>query len=190
MNILISIDGVLRNKIEKFKFIYTKELIDSDSEFNYEIIDEDSIQNDKLLNHFKFENEDEFNNFYYFEFVLEIFGYPSISYHNSFKDINEIISKYKNHTIKVVGLDEFGKAKAGTLFFLSKCGFLGNSIEFITSDKIKETWETCDIWLTDNKSIIDLCPNNKKVIKFNTDYNKHFTSENEITTINKLEDYV
>ena len=190
MKIFISIDGVLRNKIEKFKYHYVREFLDSDTEFNYEIIDEDKIQNDDLLKYFKFENKEEFNYFLYNEFGVEIYGFSSISYQNCFKELHELISKYKEHEISVIGLNEFGKTKMGTLFFLSKCGYMGDKIEFITADKIKETWDKCDIWLTDDKNIVDNCPENKKVIKFNTVHNTYFTSDNQITKINELENYV
>jgi hypothetical protein len=88
----------------------------------------------------------------------------------------------------LVGLDELGKAKPATLFFLSKNGFLGNNIKFIRSEDIKDNWSKCDLWVTDNKDIIDSCPEDKSVIKFNTTYNQYFTYSKEITKLTEIQE--
>jgi hypothetical protein len=81
-----------------------------------------------------------------------------------------------------------GKAKPATLFFLSKNGFLGNNIKFIKSDEIENNWNKCDVWITDNKNILDLCPEDKDVIKFNTTYNQHFTNKKEISKLTEIQE--
>jgi vancomycin resistance protein YoaR len=85
-------------------------------------------------------------------------------------------------------LDELGKAKSSTLFFLSKNGFMGDNIKFIKSDEISKEWEKCDYWVTDEKKIIDTCPSDKTVIKFNTPYNQHFTNNKEITKLQEIKE--
>ena len=111
-------------------------------------------------------------------------SYPSVIY-----DLNKAIYDNPDVNFTVVGLDELAKAKSSTLFFLSKNGFLGNNIKFIKSKDIDDEWKKCGIWITDSEEIIDKCPKNKKSIKFNTDYNQHFSNDieiNDLTKINEL----
>ena len=59
MEVYISIDGVIRNTIQKFDYHYKDAYIDSDIEgentFEYGI--EGEIKNDNLLNYYKFQSE-------------------------------------------------------------------------------------------------------------------------------------
>jgi hypothetical protein len=146
------------------------------------------IRNDDLLKYYAFQSKEEYDNFCFIEFSLEIFGHSTISYSSVIGDLNKLIYKYPDINFTVVGIDELGKAKPSTLFFLSKNGFLGNNIKFIRSDNIDKEWKKCDAWITDSEQIIDNCPKNKMVIKFNTEYNEHIFGEIEINNINKIEE--
>lgn len=190
MEIFISIDGVLRNTIQKFDYHYNDAylsddvILDEDNTFEYGVIE--PIQNDNLMNYYKFQSQDEFDFFFYMEYPIEIFGHAGLSYSTTFTDLHKLLFENKEHNFTLVGLDELGKAKPATLFFLSKNGFLGNNIKFIKSEDIEKSWTQCDAWVTDNKKIIDLCPTDKNVIKFNTPYNQNFTNNKEITKLNEL----
>jgi hypothetical protein len=131
---------------------------------------------------------EEFEFFTYIEYPIEIFGHAGVSYSTSISDLNKIIFDNPQHNITVVGVDEVGKAKPATLFFLSKNGFLGNNIKFIKSVDIEKEWEKCDMWVTDSKKIIDLKPEGKSAIKFQTTYNEFFTNEKEITKLTEIEE--
>jgi hypothetical protein len=218
MEVYVSINGVLRNLIQKFDFHYQDHFLDTDviidlngtqqetPPFEYKI--NYPIQNDNLLNHYLFESKEEYEYFLYIEFPLEIFGYAGVSYPTAISDLNKLIyshyetnesfsssgsagsygfSETKNINFTVIGLDELGKSKSSTLFFLSKNGFLGNNIKFILSKDIDNEWKKCDMWITDNKDIIDRCPTDKKVIKFNTEYNQYFTHNIEINNLSKID---
>ena len=189
MEIYISIDGVLRNLIQKFNYHYNDAYLQSEyeneSNFEYNIVY--PIQNDNLLNSYKFQSIDEFEFFTYIEYPIEIFGHAGVSYPTSISDLNKIIFDNPNHNITVVGVDEVGKSKPATLFFLSKNGFLGNNIKFIKSADIEKEWEKCDLWVTDSKKVIDLKPEEKTAIKFQTTYNQFFTNEKEITKLTEIE---
>jgi hypothetical protein len=63
-----------------------------------------------------------------------------------------------------------------------------NNIKFIKTDDIKNTWDLCDAWITDNKQILDSCPENKTGIKFNSKYNGHFTYNKEITKLTEIQE--
>jgi hypothetical protein len=140
------------------------------------------------IDDFKFQSKDEMDMFMYVEFPLEIFGHAGLNSPTSISDINKLIFENKEVEFSFIGLNEYGKAKPSTLFFLSKNGFLGNTIRFTTSEKIKKEWKKCDIWITDNEEIISNCPIGKKCYKFNTEHNNHFNHENEINNIKQIEE--
>lgn len=186
MRINVSIDGVLRNFLQKFEYHYQDYYLNNESEnetFEYGI--EYPV---KGIDNFKFQSKDELDVFMYLEFPLEIFGHAGLTSSNAVSDLNKIIFENKGNTYTMVGLDEYGKSKPSSLFFLSKNGFLGNNVKFITTENIKKEWKNCDMWITDNKNIIDSCPKNKKCVKFNTQYNDYFTHKYEINNIKELEE--
>ena len=188
MEVYISINGVLRNLIQKFEYHYENNFLESDIEveedvepFDYKVTT--PIRNDNIVNYFAFQSKEELSNFLFVDYPLEIFGHAGVSYMAVMTDLNRLIYENPNINFTVVGLDEFGKAKSSTLFFLSKYSYLGNNIKFITSKDLLKEWKTCDLWVTDNKEIIDRCPKNKKAVKFITEYNDFFTHNNEIKNL-------
>jgi hypothetical protein len=188
MEIYISIDGVLRNTIQKFDYHYQDAYLNSEIEgeetFEYNI--QGDVQNDNLLNYYKFQSQEEFEYFTFIEYPIEIFGHAGLSYSTTFTDLHKIIFDNKEHNFTLIGLDELGKAKPATLFFLSKNGFLGNNIKFSRTENIDELWNQCDMWITDNKNIINACPENKIAYKFNTTYNQYFTNNKEISKLSEI----
>lgn len=193
MEIFISIDGVLRNTIAKFDYHYKDYYLDTDPEdkteeenqFEYGIIE--PVKNNFLLESYKFQSKDEFNNFTFIDYAVEIFGHATPSYPNVFLDLNNLIYQNKDHRFTLVGIDELGKSKPSTLFFLSRNGFMGNNIRFSISSEIDNLWKQCDLWVTDSESIIQSKPTNKKVVKFNTEYNQHFTNPLEIHKLTEID---
>jgi hypothetical protein len=200
MEIFINIDGVLRNTIQKFDYHYKDFYLDRDEvitptfindngeeektdyvPFEYDI--KGTVKNDSLCKYYQFQSVEEYQNFLYIDFAVEIFGHGGISYPNAISDLNNLIREYKNHNITLVDVDCLGRAKPASLFFLSRNGSLANNVKFILSENINEAWKNCDIWITDNKDIIDNCPENKIAIKFKTDYNDFFSHCNEINNL-------
>lgn len=190
MDVYISIDGVLRNIVDKFDYHYKDAFVSETGDFDSNLIYgiKTPVCNDNLLNYYNFNDKKEYENFLYLEYPVEIFGHSFPSYPNVFLDLNKIIYDNNKHNFHLVGLNEYGKARPATLFFLSKCGYLGNSIKFINSSDIKKEWKKCDIWLTDNESILNLCPKNKLGVKYNTKYNQYFTADIQINKINEIND--
>ena len=188
MEIYISIDGVIRNTIQKFDYHYNEAYLADDVVFEedatpFEYGVTEPIENNNLLNSYKFQSKEEFENFLFIEYPIEIFGHAGLSYSTTFTDLHKIIYENPEHNFTLIGLDELGKAKPATLFFLSKNGYLGNNIKFIRTKDIEDSWSKCDAWITDNKKIVDLVPENKIVIKFKTTYNQFFTYKKEITKL-------
>jgi hypothetical protein len=190
MEIYLSIDGVIRNTIQKFDYHYKEGYLNSEFEnennFEYKVIE--PIQNDNILLSYQFQSIEEFEYFLYIEYPIEIFGHAGLSYSTTFTELNRLIYDNPEHNFTLVGLNELGKSKPASLFFLSKNGFLGNNIKFIKSKDISDEWNKCDIWITDSKEIINLCPENKEVIKFNTTYNTHFTHIKEISKLSEIKE--
>ena len=195
MDVYISINGPLRNLIQKFDYHYKNEFLESDitvevseeEPFEYKV--GENVQNDNLLNYYAFQSKEEYNNFLFIDFPLEIFGHAGITHMSAMSDLNKIIYDNPDINFTVVGLDELGKAKSSTLFFLSKHSFLGNNVKFIRTQNLKKEWKKCDIWITDNKDIINSCPKNKTVVKYLTDYNNYFTHKNEVKNIKECSKY-
>lgn len=190
MEIFISIDGVLRNTIQKFDYHYNEAYLANDVElegdFEYGITQ--PIQNDNLLNSYKFQSQEEFEFFLFMEYPIEIFGHAGLSYSTTFSDLHKMLYENQEHTFTLIGLDELGKAKPATLFFLSKNGFLGNNIKFARTTDIGDLWSKCDVWITDNKNVLDLRPDEKTAIKFKTTYNQFFTYPKEITKLTEIQE--
>lgn len=192
MEVYISIDGVLRNLIQKFEYHYNNNFLESEAEvdegvtpFDYRI--HYPLRNDDLLSCFNFQSEEEFNNFLFVDYPLEIFGHSTLSYPAAMMDLNKLIYENSDINFTIVGLDEFGKARAATLFFLSKYGYLGNNIKFIKSNDISKEWNKCNIWITDNYEIIKRCPQGKTAVKFITEFNQYFDHNNRINNLTKIE---
>jgi hypothetical protein len=192
MEIFISIDGVIRNTIQKFDYHYNESYLaddvtfEEDNNFEYGVVE--PIQNDNLLNSYKFQSKEEFENFLFIEYPIEIFGHAGLSYSTTFTDLHKLIYDNPQHNFTLIGLDELGKARPATLFFLSKNGFLGNNIKFSRTSNLDELWSTCDMWITDNKNILDVAPDDKIGLKFQTTYNQYFTYSKEITKLNEIQD--
>ena len=190
MKIFISIDGVLRNTIQKFDYHYKDAYLNSEfseeTDFEYNVVE--PIKNNNILDSYRFQSKEEFEYFTFIEYPIEIFGHAGLSYSTTFTDLNKMIYENPNNEYTLIGLDEFGKAKPATLFFLSKNGFLGYNIKFSNTDKIKSLWDECDCWITDNEKIISSCPENKIAVKFKTDYNQYFTYNKEISKLTEIDE--
>ena len=189
MEIFVNIDGVLRNTLQKFDYHYKDYFLNTDADsqetFEYGINGQATIEN--ILDTYKFQSEDEYLKFLYFDFPIEIFGHAGLSYNHASTDFNTMVFENKDTNFTLVGLNEKGKAKPSTLFFLSRNGVICDNIKFSTIENIDELWSKCDVWITDDKRIVDKCPENKTVIKFNTFYNNHFTNKIEISKLSEIE---
>jgi len=188
MKIYISIDGVLRNIINRFHYHYENAFIDVDEteegdSFEYKVIE--PITNNNLSDHFIFQSKEQEDHFQYIEYPMELYGHSPVSYGNVNNDLNKIVYHHKDHEIFLVGLDELGKSRPATLFFLSRNGFMVDNIKFIKSENIDKEWETVDLWISDSEKILKVKPEGKEFILFKTKYNEHFTYEK---IINKLSD--
>lgn len=200
MRIGIEMNGVLRDTLLKFRQLYEKFYVDpqlditedQEKTFEYKVVE--PIDSLNLMNHFLFPTQEEFYSFMYEEHPMEIFGHsPSVEM-STMNDLNDFYYKFRdNHDILIVS-DEIGKSKPASLFFLSKFGCLVEKVKFYSETTLNSMWDEVDVLLTANPDLLLKQPDGKKVIKFETEYNKHIDSELTITTLkelkNKLEEIV
>lgn len=189
MEIFVSIDGVLRNTIQKFDYHYKDYFLNTESTenetFEYKVKTK-PLSFQKIIDSYSFQSVDEFNKFLYFDFPIEIFGHAGLSYNQAATDLNKLIVEHPNSRFTLVGLNEKGKAKSASLFFISKNGIMMDQVIFSNDLEIENLWKKCDVWITENFEIIDKCPTNKKVIKFNTYYNNHYKIDLEISKLSEI----
>ena len=106
MDVYISINGPLRNLIQKFDYHYNNEFIESDiveeveenDPFEYKALS--GVQNDNLLNYYTFQSVDEYNNFLFYDYPLEIFGNAGITYMSAMSDLNKLIYENPDKTLR------------------------------------------------------------------------------------------
>jgi hypothetical protein len=189
MEIFISIDGVLRNTLQKFDYHYKDYYLNTESDeeelFDYGI-KSNPVSIDNIVSSYNFQSEEEFKKFLYFDFPIEIFGHAGLSYNHAATELNTLLFENPDINVTLVGLYEKGKAKPATLFFLSKNGILCDNVKFSTTENIKKLWKQCDMWITDDINVINQSPKYKRAIKFNTFYNNHFTNTLEINKLSEI----
>lgn len=194
MRIAIELNGVLRNTLGKIEQTYQKFFIDKTegieeiSSFVYEI--KKPIDSLELKRHFSFQDDDELYSFLYEEFPMEIFGHAQSTEYTTFNDLNEIYFNLRDKHELVIVSDEIGKSKPASLFFLSKFGCLFEKVKFYSTTTINYMWDEIDVLLTSNPSLLLEHPNDKLVIKYETEYNKHISSLHSISQIKELENLI
>jgi hypothetical protein len=192
MRIGIEVNGVLRNTLGKIEQTYQKFMIDKtdgieyEDDFKYEITY--PIENLEIKKHFNFRDDDEMYSFLYEEFPMEIFGHSQSSEYTTFNDLNEIYLNLRDSHELLIVSDEIGKSKPATLFFLSKFGCLVEKIKFYSNITMNSMWNEVDVLLTSNPSLLLECPNDKIVIKFETEYNKNVDSLYTIRSVKEFEE--
>ena len=191
MRIGIELNGVLRNTLGKIEQTYQKFLIDktegieTEDEFQYKI--NHPIDSLDLAKHFLFQDSDEMYRFLFEEFPMEIFGHAQSSEYTTFNDLNEIYFNQRDKHELIIVSDEIGKSKPASLFFLSKFGCLFESVKFYSNSTIFSMWNEIDVLLTANPDLLLCHPDDKLIIKFETDYNKEINTMYKINSIKELE---
>ena len=117
---------------------------------------------------------------------MEIFGHAGSVETSSIMDMNEFyLDNRDNHDILIVS-DEIGKSKPASLFFISKFGCLVETIKFYSESTINSMWDSIDVLLTANPTLLLNYPKGKTVIKYETSYNKTIEVKHSITKLKEL----
>ena len=118
---------------------------------------------------------------------MEIFGHSQSTEYSTFNDLNDVyVNLRDNHDILIVS-DEIGRSKPASLFFLSKFGCQVEKVKFYSNTTINSMWDEIDILLTSNPALLLEHPDDKVIIKYQTEYNKHIPTDYSITSIKELE---
>ena len=213
MRIGIEINGVLRDTIDKFKQVYEKHLADTQlnestdrtyeidfsgdtdevvslnenvdvNSFEYKILSD--VTSLDLLNHFSFQNKEELYSFMYEEYTMELFGHAPSTEMTTFNILNDLYYELREEYDLSVVSDEIGRSKPSTLFFLSKFGCLIEKVFFYSESTKNTMWDSVDILLTANPTLLLEKPKDKIVVKFNTTYNKQIESDYEISSLSEF----
>lgn len=212
MKIGIDVNGVLRDTILKFDLVYQKNLIEKkdeeflgqtfeldlsgntslieseESNFEYKKISEVTSLN--LQNHYSFQSDEELFSFLYEDFAMEIFGHSPSTEMTTFNVLNDIYFEFRDEFELAIVSNEIGKSKPSTLFFLSKFGCLLEKVIFYSESTKNNMWNEVDILLTSNPELLLDKPENKIVVKYNTNYNKQIESKYEINSISEFSEII
>ena len=208
MRIGIDINGVLRDTIGKFTYLYEKHLIDSsedpfagntyelDMSGNTELIELDNksfeykqisnVDSLELYKHFSFKSKEELFNFMYEEYAMELFGHAPSTEMTSFNILNDLYFELRDENELIIVSSEIGKSKPASLFFISKFGCLLEKVVFFGEITKNNMWDQVDVLLTADPILLLEKPVGKIVVKFNTSYNKHVESEYEISSLSEF----
>jgi hypothetical protein len=192
MKIAIEVNGVLRDTVKKIEQVYEKfyveNILNEKRDFEYEILS--PITSLRLQDHLKFKDNDELYDFLYTEHCMEIFGHASSTEYSTFIDLNDFyVDMRDNHEILLIS-DEIGKSKPATLFFLSKFGCQIEKIVFYSQFTLETVWNEIDLLLTANPDLLLNHPTDKKIIKYNTNYNTNITDLPNIDNIKELKNLI
>jgi hypothetical protein len=212
MRIGIDVNGVLRDTVGKFDQLYTKHLIESDEDpsinqtyeidmsgnpqpianvvdkFDYKKVSE--VTSLKLDDHYTFKSSEELFTFMYEEYAMELFGHAPSTEMTTFNMLNDFYLLKRDQDEIIVVSSEIGKSKPSTLFFLAKFGCLVEKVIFFSEITKNNMWDQVDILLTANPSLLLEKPNDKFVVKYNTDYNKHIDSKFEISSFSEFDNII
>jgi hypothetical protein len=193
MRIGIEINGVLRDTLKKIQMEYEKWYIDNpfkeeETDFKHEVISDVTTLN--IREHLAFKDDEDLYHFLYREHTMEIFGHSGSVENTTMMDLNDFyLEMRESHDIIIVS-DEIGKSKPASLFFLSKFGCLVEEIKFYSESTINSLWDSIDVLLTANPSLLLNHPNDKLIIKYDTVYNKTIHSEFTINSIKELKNKI
>jgi len=193
MRIGVDVNGVLRDTLLRIEQVYTKFYIDNpfitdEEKEPYEVFS--PVTSLDISKHLKFKDQDEVYDFLYREHTMEIFGHaPSVEM-STFNDFNEFYTNQRDNNDIIIVSDEIGKSKPATLFFLSKFGCLVEKVRFFSEITTDLMWNEIDVLLTANPNLLLNHPKDKKVIKFETEYNKDIKYEFSITKFKELNELI
>jgi hypothetical protein len=189
MRIGIELNGVLRDTLKKIQQEYEKWYLENpfkedEEKSEYEVMSD--LTTLEITKHLKFKDDDELYNFLYREHTMEIFGHAGSVETSSMMDFNEFyLDMRDSHEIIIVS-DEIGKSKPASLFFISKFGCLVESVKFYSEATINSLWDSIDVLLTANPTLLLNHPDEKKVIKYETSYNNNIEIEHSIINLKGL----
>ena len=185
MKIAIDLNDVVRDFSNNFIRYYIEG-------YNHEFdLDDFEFWSPYLNQVFPFQSDAAYTNFVYNDFAFELFGKCDVCSRNLESELNDWTEK----TVKGIESDEpielmfvstmeYGNSIGNTLFFLSKIGTKVRDYYFPSDSKT--IWDRCDVLITANPYLMEIKPEDKKVIKINTEYNKETEADYSFNSLSSF----
>ena len=194
MKIAFDVNGVLRDTFGKAEQVYQKFYIDDyikeEGEDDFEFKLNLPMTSYTLSDHFIFPKEEDLYDFLYVEYPMQIFGHAPSPSGNTFNVLNEIYEELRDDHEIIVVSDEIQKSKPATLFFLSKFGCLIEKVLFYSEVTKNKMFDEIDVLLTSNPALLLTKYEDKTLVKFETEYNKHIDCNFTIRSLSEFEDVI
>jgi hypothetical protein len=174
IKLAIDLNDVVRDFTHQFANYYKKE---KDPTFD---VDKLVYSEESIFGAFEFEDIEELNEFMFIDYPQEIFAFSKTVEDNTSPLFNIWLNKLQEYDgeqpkVSFIAPNEHNLAIQCTLYFLSKTGSRVREVIFPTSSK--EIWDAYDVVITTNPIILKTKPQDKVVIKINTEYNKSFEAD-------------
>lgn len=182
MKIAIDLNDVIRDFSSNFVRYYIEGY-----DRNFDLTDFEFWTNDYSIL-FPFKSSQSYNNFIYNDYAFELYGKCGVCTRGLEHELNIWVEQ----TLKDLDYDEpievifvspmeYGLSIGNSYFFISKLGIPIREIYFpIDSATI---WDKCDVLITANPNLISNKPDDKKVIKIKTEYNKEVSGDFAFNTL-------
>lgn len=171
MKIAIDLNDVIRDFSQNFLKYYLQG-------YNHEFkLDDFEFWSNDMRHVFNFTSDASYYDFVYNDYAFELFGKCGTCSRNTTTELNYWLEK----TIEEIDCDEpievmfvspmeYGLSIGNTCYFISK---LGSKVrEIYLPIESNDIWKRCDVLVTANPDLINNKPENKVVVKIETEYNQ------------------
>lgn len=182
MKIAIDLNDVVRDFTDNFIRTY---LLFYNRELDTDLIVLNTNDMEVVL---PFKTNRAYNKFVYEDYTYELFGKCDVCTRNLQVEIDtwmkNLLDEKDDIEIMFTSTKEFGDSLSYTYFFISKLNC--NIREIYLPIDSRTIWDKCDILITANPELITSCPEDKKVVKIKTEYNKDIETKYEYNTLSEL----
>ena len=182
MKIAIDLNDVIRDYTDNFIKTY---LLNYNREYNTEEL---SLWTNDMESVLPFKTQRAYQKFVYEDFSYELYGKCDTVTKKLPMEIDEWLHKLDDTgeeiEIIIVSPMEFGPTLGYTYFFLSKLNC--NIREVYLPIDSTTIWNKCDVLITANPNLITNCPENKKVIKIEKEYNKDIETKYQFKSLSSF----
>lgn len=176
MRIAIDLNDVIRDYSNNFVRYYIEGY---NHEFN---LSDFEFWSNNPRHVFEFSSDASYYNFVYNDYSFELYGKCPTCSKNTQVELNEFVEKTipdldenDNVELLVVSPMEYGLSIGNTYFFLSKVGCKIREVYFPINTVT--VWDKCDVLITANPDLINSKPEEKVVVKIETEYNKELNGD-------------
>ena len=120
---------------------------------------------------------------------FEICAKTNITYKDVINDFHELQSYFNSKGIELDLISmEIGNSKPATLFFLSREKCKLNNLRFVSS--YENIWKDYKMIITADNFIIENKPNNKRLLRIETENNKHLKQGKKFKNLKEVTNFI